>query len=172
MAGLDQHFARLGPAPGAPGDLRDLLEGALGRAQVAAFEAEIGIDHADQRQVGEMIALGDQLRADDHVDRACFGLGDELGGLGGRPERVGGDDRDPRLGQQLGDFVGDALDAGAAGDQAVGLAAFGAGRRAAAVSWPQWWQARRCDSRCSTIQAVQLGHWKRRPQLRHSVSGA
>ncbi len=74
MAGLDQHFARLGPASRAPGDLRDLLVGPLGRAQIAAFEAEIGIDHAHQRQFGKVEALGDQLGADDHVDRAAFGL--------------------------------------------------------------------------------------------------
>ena len=40
------------------------------------------------------------------------------------------------------------------------------------ITWPQWWQARRCISRCSTIHAVQLGHWKRWPQWRHRVSGA
>ena len=80
MARLDQHFARLRPASGAAGDLRDLLIGALGRAQVAAFEAEIGIDHADQRQFGKVEALGHQLRADDHVDRPAFRHGDEFRG--------------------------------------------------------------------------------------------
>ena len=34
------------------------------------LQPEIGVDHADQRQVGEMIALGHQLRADDDVDVA------------------------------------------------------------------------------------------------------
>jgi hypothetical protein len=33
-------------------------------------EAEVGVDHADQGQVGEVIALGDQLGADDDVDLA------------------------------------------------------------------------------------------------------
>ena len=73
---------RLLAAPGAPGDLHDLLEGALGRAQIAAVEPEIGIDHADQRQVGEVIALGHQLRADDDVDLARLHPADELRGLG------------------------------------------------------------------------------------------
>ena len=45
----------------------------------------------------------------------------------GRPDGVGGDDRGARVGEQLGDLVGDALDAGPAGDEAVLLAAFGAG---------------------------------------------
>ena len=44
--------------------------------------------------------------------------------------------------------------------------------RGGGMMWPQWWQARRWTSRCSTIQAVQLGHWKRWPQWRHKVSGA
>ena len=29
------------------------------------------------------------------------------------------------------------------------------------TSWPQWWQASRCEKRCSTSHAVQFGHWKR-----------
>ena len=45
--------------------------------------------------------------------------------------------------------------------------AFGGG-----ITWPQWWQASRRISRCSTIQAVQFGHWKRWPQWRQRVSGA
>ena len=83
-----------------------------------------------------------------------------------------GDDRGARVGEQRRDLVGDALDARAAGDQAVLLAAFGAQALGGGMTWPQWWQARRCISRCSTIQAVQLGHWKRWPQWRHRVSGA
>ena len=38
----------------------------------------IGVDHTDQRQVGEMIAFGDKLRADDQVDVARFHGLDEL----------------------------------------------------------------------------------------------
>ena len=130
--GLDEHAARLVAAAGAAGDLADLLEAALGGAQVAAGKAEIGIDHADQGQVGEVIALGDELGADDDVDLARLHPRDELGRLGRRPDRVGGDDRGARVGEQRGDLVGDPLDAGAAGDEAVLLLAFGAGLRAAA----------------------------------------
>ena len=97
---------------------------------------------------------------------------DELGGAGRRPDGVRRDDRGARLGEQRRDLVGDPLDPGAAGDQAVLLAAFGAQACGGGMTWPQWWQARRCISRCSTIQAVQLGHWKRWPQWRHRVSGA
>ena len=55
-------------AAGAAGHLMQELIGALGRAQVAAVEAEIGIDHADQGQHGEMMALGDHLGADQEID--------------------------------------------------------------------------------------------------------
>ena len=130
--GLDEDVAGLLAAPGAARDLADLLEAPLGGAQVAAREAEVGIDHADQGELGEVIALGDELGADDDVDRARLHAVDELRRLGGGPERVGGDDGDARLGEQRGDLVGDALDAGAAGDEAVLLLAFRAGARAAA----------------------------------------
>ena len=51
--GLQQHPARRLGAAGAAGDLVQQLEGALGRAQIAAGQAEIGIDHADQGQIGK-----------------------------------------------------------------------------------------------------------------------
>src|SRR3546814_19301392 len=53
-ARLDQHLAGLDPAPGAPRDMRDLLKGALGRAQVAAVAPEVGLADADEGEVGEM----------------------------------------------------------------------------------------------------------------------
>ena len=127
VAGLQQHFARFRSASRAPGDLRDLLVGPLARAQIAALEAEIGIDHADQRQLGEMEPLGYQLRADDHVHLACLDRSDELRRAAGRIERVGSGDKDTCLRQAFGHFVGDPFDPGAAGDEAVGFAAFGAG---------------------------------------------
>ena len=73
-----------------------------------------------------MIALGDELRADDDVDLLLLHRADELGGAGRGPDGVGGDDRGAGVGEQRGDLVGDALDPGAAGDQAVLVAAFGA----------------------------------------------
>ena len=44
--------------------------------------------------------------------------------------------------------------------------------RGGGMTWPQWWQASRWTSRCSTIHAVQFGHWMRWPHVRHKVSGA
>ena len=41
-------------------------------------EAEIGVEHAHQRQLFEMMALGDQLRADDQVVLAALDLGEAV----------------------------------------------------------------------------------------------
>ena len=51
----------------------------------AAVEAEVGVDHPDEREIGEMIALGDELGADDDVDESILDRLDELGRLRGRP---------------------------------------------------------------------------------------
>jgi hypothetical protein len=44
------------------------LKRAFGGARVAVGKAEIGIDDADEIELGEMMPLGDQLRADDDVE--------------------------------------------------------------------------------------------------------
>src|SRR4029079_5248630 len=61
-----------------PGDLAQELEGALRRARVSLRQAEIGVDHADQSQAREMMALGDELRADDDIDLARLDLAQRL----------------------------------------------------------------------------------------------
>ena len=65
--GLDQHPARPRRPPGPARDLVEQLELALGGAQIAAREPEVAVDHADQREVREMMALGDDLGADQQV---------------------------------------------------------------------------------------------------------
>ena len=85
VARLDENLSRLFRTPGAAGDLCDLLEGAFCSAQIAAFQSQIGVDHANKRQVREMIAFGDKLRPDDDIDRLFFDHGDKFGGLFGRP---------------------------------------------------------------------------------------
>src|SRR3546814_20272002 len=61
---------------------------------------------------GEMIALGDELGADDDVDQPGLDMGDELGRFGGRPQGVAGDDRGPGLREAQLYLVGDAFAAG------------------------------------------------------------
>ena len=92
--------------------------------------------------------------------------------LARRPDRVGGDDRGARLGEQRGDLVGDALDAGAAGDQAVLLVhsgqASGAGIDMAAMMAGE--AARRGGARPSRRCNWGIGSGGRK--WRHRVSGA
>ena len=87
LVGLQKAVAAAGFAAGAAGDLVQQLEGALGGARVAVVEAEIGIDDADQVELGEMMALRHQLGADDDVDVAVGDLLEFLAhALGGGDE--------------------------------------------------------------------------------------
>ena len=54
-------------APGAAGRLAQQLERALGGARIGVGEADVGVDHADEREQREIVALGDELGADDEV---------------------------------------------------------------------------------------------------------
>jgi hypothetical protein len=63
MRTMPRHVA----APGAPGHLGEELKGALGGAKIGHPEADIGGDHAHQRHVGNVVALGDHLRAHEDV---------------------------------------------------------------------------------------------------------
>ena len=51
------------PAPAAPRDLVDELRKALGGEGIAGIERAVGVEHADQRHAGEMMPLGQHLRA-------------------------------------------------------------------------------------------------------------
>ena len=73
-----------------------------------------------------MIALGHQLRADDDVDHPRLHRLDELGGAGGAPQRVAGDDGGARIGPARLHLVRYPLDAGTAGDEGVFILALGA----------------------------------------------
>ncbi len=50
IEGLEQHLARPVGAAGTAGNLVEQLVGPFRRPEIAAGEAEIRIDHADQRQ--------------------------------------------------------------------------------------------------------------------------
>jgi hypothetical protein len=67
--------ARVLAPPGAPGDLADELEGALGGAEVGLGERGVGVDDADEADIGEVEALGDHLRAEQELE---FALGEPV----------------------------------------------------------------------------------------------
>ena len=70
--GLHQHPAPFRPAARAAGHLRDQLKRPFGGAEVGQVQGRVGVDHADQRDVGKIEPLGDHLRAqqDAHLARA------------------------------------------------------------------------------------------------------
>ena len=137
LMGLQIAVAAASLASGPPRHLMQELERALGRARVAVAHAEIGVDDADQVELGEMMALGDKLRADDEIDAAFRDLVELLAhALDGR-DQVARQHQDAGLREECRRLFLDALDAGAAGREAVGRLAFRAGgglrRREAAM---------------------------------------
>ncbi len=88
--GLDQYPALVLGAAGPAADLVQQLVGPLGGAQIAAGEAEIGVDHPDQGQHRKVVSLRDDLGPDQQI---VASLGHCLGELG----------RGARAGQQVAD---------------------------------------------------------------------
>ena len=62
----DDHALEV-PAAGATGDLGEQLEGALGGAEIRQLQRKVGVDDADEGHAREVEALGDHLRAEEHV---------------------------------------------------------------------------------------------------------
>ena len=73
MKGLHPHFARTGVpciAASAACGLHQQTEQTLGRAKVTGKKCAVGVDACCQRDMPEVVALGDHLRADQHVNLA------------------------------------------------------------------------------------------------------
>ena len=70
VEGLHQHAAALRPATGPARDLHQQLKRPLGGAKVGQVQGRVGVDHADQRDVGKIEPLGDHLRAQQDADLA------------------------------------------------------------------------------------------------------
>ncbi len=66
---LDEDVA-LAAAPHATSELGDHREGALLGAEVGEAQGGVGVEHHAQRDVGEVVALGDHLGTDQHT-RGC-----------------------------------------------------------------------------------------------------
>jgi hypothetical protein len=78
-------------------------------AEVGQPEREIGAQHADQRHAGEVVALGDHLRADEHVDLAPRTRASTASA--GAAGDVAIEARDPRAREALGERRRDSLGA-------------------------------------------------------------
>ena len=123
LPGLEQAASRFFAAPGAARRLLQQLERALGGARIAIGEADIGVDDADQSQKREIMALGDELRADDDVVGAARRLLQLMAQMLQPAGKIGGENQQPRLRKQRLRFLGEPLDAGSASGQAVGFLA-------------------------------------------------
>lgn len=74
--GLDEDFAfHLAPAC-ASGDLGEEGEGAFASTEVGGVEGEVGIEDADEGDVGEVEAFGNHLGAEEDVDFAGLEVGE------------------------------------------------------------------------------------------------
>ena len=112
--GLDQAAAGNDLAAGAPRHLIEKLKGAFGGARVGMGEAKIGVDHADECEAREVVALGHELGADDDVDLAVLDLAQGLAEIADARGQVARQQHAARLGKEGGDLLVDALDAGPA----------------------------------------------------------
>src|SRR5439155_18943443 len=72
VAGLHQHLALLLAAPGAARHLRKDREQTLRRTVIGRDERRVGIQDADQSEAGEIVAFGEELRADQDIGLATL----------------------------------------------------------------------------------------------------
>ena len=105
------------------------LEGALGGAWVAVAETEIGIDDADQIELGKMMTFGDQLGADHDIEFALRDVVELAAQTLDRFDQIAGENERARAGKKLGRLLLQPLDAGADRDEAFGRLTFRALRR-------------------------------------------
>jgi len=76
-------------AAGAAGDLADELEGAFCGAEVGDGHGEVGVEDADELDVGEVEAFGDHLGADEEVEVSVAEVIEGLLVVGGVVHGVG-----------------------------------------------------------------------------------
>jgi hypothetical protein len=101
VPGLDPHLAArrlLGAAAGAAGGLHQQRKQAFGSAEIAAEQCTVRVDRRDQGHAPEVVALGDHLGADQHVDLAFVDRAKLLLEAAGDARAVGIDAGHPRAG--------------------------------------------------------------------------
>ena len=113
IARLHQHLARPLAAPGAARDLRERRVQPLGGAVVGGDQRAVGVQHADQREQREVVALGEQLRADQDVGLAARDALQRARELAAAARAVAVDAHDARLREARGERFLDALRAAA-----------------------------------------------------------
>ena len=82
-------------------------------------EPEIGVDHADQVELGKMMALGDELGADDNVELALRDVVEFFAQALDGGDEIGRQHQHARAGKQFAHFFFEPLDAGADGGKRI-----------------------------------------------------
>ncbi len=126
LPGLHQSLAEPAGAAGAARHLLKNLERPLRRARIAVREADIGIDHADEREQRKIMPFGDKLRADDDVARTISDGVEFVAQSRRAAGKIRRQDQRLRLRPERRDFFREALDTGAARRQRIDIVAFGA----------------------------------------------
>lgn len=108
---LQQDFGRPARTTGATRHLGDQLSHALECAEIGAEERLVGVDHADQRQAGEVVALGQHLGADQNLHGAALDVVEQALELAGFAQSVGVEPLDAALRELLTQHFFDALGA-------------------------------------------------------------
>ena len=151
--------ARAVPRPARPGELGDERERPLLGAEVREPQRAVGVEHHAELDVREVVALGDDLRADEHAAVGRQEAREHLAGVLRRRRRAGRRRRPRR-----------AIRARAARSRRRGGrsrrrrttgSARGTGSR-----WPQWWHASAFSARCRTSVTSHSGHSNAWPQDR------
>ena len=96
------------------------LECTLRRARIAIAEPKIGIDNADKVELGEMVPLRHQLRADDDVELAVGDIIQLLTQALHRFDDVARQNENALVGKQVGRLLLQPFDAGADRGEALG----------------------------------------------------
>ena len=85
------------------------MEGAFAGAEIRQVQGQVGVDDADQRDVGEMQSLGDHLRAEQDIDLAGAKIAQDAAVIFLALQRVGIHAHDAGVGKELVQGVFDFL---------------------------------------------------------------
>ena len=132
---LDEHAPVRAAAPGAARQLGDERERALLGAEVGEAQRRVGVEDDAERDVGEVVALGDHLRADEHPARRCLERGEHARAARG----VSASSRKTGL-AGAGELVLEPLGARAVARRSRPSRS-ASQRDGTGSRWPQWWQA-------------------------------
>ena len=161
---LDEDPSARLAAPAAAGELGDQREGALLGAEVGQPQRAVGVEDDAQGDVGEVVALGDHLGADQHAR-----LGAARSGRGPRRGRRARRRCRSRAGRSR---AGASISSSSASTRwvpdptrAIVTEEHSGHDSGIGSAWPQWWQ-RRPPSRWRTSETSQCGHSQACPQER------